>query len=137
MQRLEQVKKGKATQDGSPIVVKKAPTSPRGVLGEGALEGKIVPRKVSRTSNQRRETRHHGIADTATVRWEEDQTEAKVINVSECGLMIEAPIAPAIGDKIEITFEGCEPLRASVVWRKGYRLGLDFGEPLINLFAAC
>jgi hypothetical protein len=134
MQRLEQVKAGKATQDGSPIVVKKAPANARGVVGEGALEGKIVPRKVSRTSNQRRETRHHGIADTATVKWEQDQAEAKVINVSECGLLIEAPIAPGIGDKIEITFEGCDPLTAAVIWRKGYRVGLDFGEPLINLF---
>ena len=136
MQRLEQVKAGKATEDGSPIVVNKRPTSPRGVAGEAALEGKFVPRKVSRTSNQRRESRHHGIADTAMVKWEKDQAEAKVINVSECGLMIEAPIAPGIGDKIEITFEGCDPLTASIIWRKGYRLGLDFGEPLINLFPA-
>jgi hypothetical protein len=134
MQRLEQVKAGKATQDGSPIVVKRTPTSPRGVASEGALEGKIVPRKVSRTSNQRRETRHHGIADTATVKWRENQAEAKVVNASECGLMIEAPIAPGIGDKIEISFENCEPLMAAVIWRKGYRLGLDFGQPLINLF---
>ena len=134
MQRLEQVRVGKAVRDGSPIVVKKAPASPRGVASEGALEGKIVPRKVSRTSNQRRETRHHGIADTAMVQWQEKQVEAKVINVSECGLLIEAPFAPGIGDKIEISFDGCDPLTASVIWRKGYRVGLDFGEPLINLF---
>ena len=136
MRRLEQLKAGRTTQDSSPIVVRKAPMIPRGVAGEGALEGKIVPRSVSRTSNQRRETRHHGIADTAMVKWEADQVEAKVINISERGMMIEAPIAPGIGGKIEITFEACDPLVAVVIWRKGYRLGLDFGEPLINLFAA-
>lgn len=136
MQRLEQMKTGKVAEDGSPIVVRKAPTSPRGVSGEGALEGKFVPRKVSRTSNQRRETRHHGIADTAMVKWEEGEAEAKVVNVSECGLMVEAPIAPGIGDKIEITFEGCDPLEAAVIWRKGYRLGLDLGQPVIDLFPA-
>lgn len=135
MQRLEQIRSGKASAVDNPLVGKKAPTSPRGVNGEGALEGAIVPRKVSRTSNQRRETRHHGLAGPVTVKWEEGETEAQVVNVSEQGLMIEAPITSGIGDRIGICFDGCDPITASVVWRKGYRLGLDFGQPVIDLFA--
>jgi hypothetical protein len=134
MQRIEQIMTGKAVNSGNPIVPKKAPTSPRGLAGEGALEGKIVPRKVSRTSNQRREGRHHGIAAAATVQWEEGEAQAKVINLSEQGLMIEATIAPGIGDKVQVTFEGCDPIEASVIWRKDYRLGLDLGEAAIDLF---
>ena len=136
MQRFEQIRSGKASADDNPLVAKKSPHSPRGVIGEGALEGAIVPRKVSRSSNQRRETRHHEIGGTVVVKWDEGEAEAQVINVSEQGLMIEAPITPAIGARIVIYFDGCDPLTASVVWRKGYRLGLDFGQPVIDLFPA-
>jgi len=134
MQRLEQLKAGRVSPDENPVVVSKAPARPRGLAGEGALEGAIVPRKVSRSSNQRRESRHHGLAGNVQVIWVEGETEAQVVNVSECGLMIEAPITPGIGDVIEIAFDGCDPVSASVIWRKGYRLGLDFGQPVIDLF---
>jgi hypothetical protein len=134
MQRFEQLKAGKVVKEGSPVIVKKAPASPRRVVaGESSLEGKIVPRKVSRTSNHRRESRHHGIASTAIVKWDEGEAQAKVINVSEQGLLIEAPIAPGIGEKVEISFEGCDPIEASVIWRKDHRLGLDLGRPSIDL----
>ena len=133
MQRLEQIKSGQAAATESPLVVGKTPSSPRGLNGEGALEGTLVPRKVSRSSNQRRETRHHGLAGTVQLRWSELETDAHVINVSECGVMIEAPITPGIGETVEILFDGCDPLAGSVIWRRGYRVGLDFGQPVIDL----
>ena len=43
------------------------------------------------------------------------------------------PAHPGIGDPVEILFDGCDPLVGSVIWRRGYRLGLDFGQPVIDL----
>lgn len=136
MQRLEQIRSGRPVRSDNPLVAGKSPTSPRGLAGEAALEGTFVPRKVSRSINQRRENRHHGVAGIVMVSCEGGETEAQVINVSECGLLIDAPITPGIGDKIDVRFENCEPLQASVIWRKGYRVGLDFGRPMIDLFPA-
>ena len=133
MQRIEQIRSGKATATESPLVVGKSPTRPRGLASEGALEGTLVPRKVSRSSNQRRESRHHGLAGIVQVRCAEVETEAQIVNVSERGAMIEAPITPGIGETVEILFDGCDPLAGSVIWRRGYRVGLDFGQPVIDL----
>ena len=132
MQRLEKLKAGIATPGDEPVLATK---TPRAGSADRALAATLVPRKVSRTRNQRAEFRHFGLAGTAMVSWDQGETEfeVKVINISERGLMIEAEIDPPIGQTIEIAFEGFDPLCGSVVWRKGLRIGIDLGEGSIDL----
>jgi hypothetical protein len=131
MQRLEKLKAGIATPGDEPVLATKAPRAG----ADRALGATLVPRKVSRTKNQRSEFRHFGLAGTAMVSWDEGLTEfeVKVVNISERGLMIEAEIDPPIGQPIEIAFEGFDPLCGRVVWRKGPRIGIDLGEDSIDL----
>jgi len=131
MQRLEKLKAGIATPGDEPVLATKAPRAG----ADRVLGATLVPRKVSRTKNQRIEFRHFGLAGTALVSWEEGaaEVEVKVVNISERGLMIEAAIDPPIGELLQIVFDGFEPLYGNVVWRKDDRVGIDLGEASIDL----
>jgi hypothetical protein len=133
MQRIEQLERDIATGRRSPILVKKTPVGPRAKAGEAALQSGHVPRTVARTADHRTKFRHSNMAATALVFWKRGCAEAKLLNASEQGLMIEAAIAPAIGAIVEIHVEGCDPIQARVVWRKGSRLGLVLGGPANDL----
>jgi hypothetical protein len=100
---------------------------------ESSLASILIPRVERRTSNQRREDRFRGIVDRATMVFRRKKTLAKVINISESGLMVETAIEPRIGEKITIEFEGFEPLAGTVRWVREGRIGLDVGDGAISL----
>jgi hypothetical protein len=132
MRRAEQIKMGEAVPASCPVVMDKTPIA-RGALPEGTLAGLLVPRKTSRIGNQRRESRHYQLADHVQMSCEEGICQAKVVNMSERGMAIEAPLAVRIGEWVEIAFDDFEPIEGRVVWRKAGRMGLDFGGPAIEL----
>jgi len=100
---------------------------------EKGLASVLIPRTERRSTNQRREERYRGIVDRASLRFRGKTLLAKVVNISESGLMIETTIVPRIGEEVAVEFEGFEPLAGIVRWVRDGRIGLDLGEGAISL----
>lgn len=100
---------------------------------EKGLAGILIPRAERRSTNQRREERFRGIVDRASLKYRGKTLLAKVVNISESGLMLETMIVPRIGEELAVEFEGFEPLSGIVRWVRDGRLGLDLGEGAISL----
>ena len=100
---------------------------------ELSLASILIPRGERRTTNQRREDRYRGIVERATVTFRRKKILSKVVNVSGSGLMLEAPIAPRIGEKLRVEFDGFEPLWGQVCWVRDGRCGIDLGDGAIQL----
>jgi hypothetical protein len=132
LRRAESILAGNPVPISSPLVATKGPAI-RGMNPSGVLAGLLIPRKTSRSSNERREARHYQLTDFATIACEHGECDAKVINMSERGLALEAVIEVKIGDHVEVLFEGFEPIDGRVVWRRDSRMGIDLGEPKIDL----
>jgi hypothetical protein len=125
------IKKGEVVQPAiSPIVAKE---QCRRDKIEATLAKVLIPRVERRTTNQRREDRYRGIVDRATILFRRKRVLVKVVNMSESGMMIEAPIDARIGEQLKVEFEGFEPLSGVVCWARGGRLGLDLGDGAISL----
>lgn len=123
------LKNGEVAKAISPI----AKDSDRRRKVEKGLTGLLIPRAERRTSNQRREERYRGIVDRATLIFRGKTLLAKVVNISESGLMIETSIEPRIAEQIAIEFDGFEPLTGIVRWVRDGRIGIDLGEGAISL----
>lgn len=123
------VQSGDVAQAMSPIAKDKCRRSKI----ETSLANILIPRVERRATNQRREDRFRGIVDRATIVLRRKKTLAKVINISESGLMVESGIEPRIGEKLAIEFEGFEPLSGTVRWVREGRIGLDVGDGAIAL----
>jgi hypothetical protein len=95
---------------------------------EPSLAGFAIPRRETRTSNQRREDRHLGVVDRAELRFRSRKVEAAVLNVSRHGAMIEAEIEPRIGERMQISFQGCNRTECRVRWVRRNRIGLEFSK---------
>ncbi len=100
---------------------------------EKGLASVLIPRTERRATNQRREERYRGIVERAGLTFRGKTLLAKVVNISESGLMIETPIVPRIGEELAVEFEGFEPLTGIVRWVRDGRFGLDLGEGAISL----
>jgi hypothetical protein len=124
------VKKGEVAQAMSPIVAKE---QCRRDKIEATLAKVLIPRVERRTTNQRREDRYRGIVERATIVFRRKKVLVKVVNMSESGMMVEAPIEPRIGEQVRVEFEGFEPLTGTVCWARAGRLGLDLGDGAISL----
>jgi hypothetical protein len=102
--------------------------------GGPSLASLAIARTERRTQNQRRNDRYPHLVRKAVLRFRGRKSEAEVINVSAGGIMIESCLEAHIGEPITIMFEGFEPVRATVRWIKGGRIGLDVGEGGIELY---
>ena len=100
---------------------------------ETGLASVLIPRTERRSTNQRREERYRGIVDRASLKFRGKTLLAKVVNISESGLMIETTIVPRIGEDVAVEFEGFEPLTGIVRWVRDGRIGLDLGDGAISL----
>jgi hypothetical protein len=107
------------------LVVNRGGKANRGA-GEASLAGLAIPRTEARTCNQRREERHVRVCENAELKFRNRKRQAKVYNVSNNGAMIEADIAPRIGERLQISFEGCIRTDCTVRWVRGPRIGLEF-----------
>ena len=124
------VQNGEVAQIMSPISAKEKCRRDR---MEVSLAKILIPRVERRTTNQRREDRYRGIVERATLVFRRKKVLVKVVNVSQSGLMIEANIEPRIGERMQVEFEGFEPLQSSVRWVREGRIGLDVGDGAISL----
>ncbi len=115
--------RSKLAGDEQALVVRRGDKAPR---GEANLAGLAIARTEVRTSNQRREERQVMVSETASLRFRDADYEVRVTNVSNHGAMIEADIAPHIGERVQIAFEGCIGTDCTVRWVRSPRIGLEF-----------
>ncbi|MDP8994123.1 MAG: PilZ domain-containing protein [Pseudomonadota bacterium] len=106
-----------------------AKRAPREKKGAGAsLSGVAIPRSEARSWNQRREERHLNVAERAEVLFRRRKYEVAVVNVSKHGAMIECALEPRIGERMQISFEGCNRTECTVRWLRDTRIGLEFSQ---------
>jgi hypothetical protein len=105
----------------------------RRAKGDTSLAALVIAREERRSTNQRREDRHRGVVDRATLVFRRKKSLVPVINVSTSGVMIESAIVPRIGEALRLEFEGFDPIDGVVRWVKQGRIGIDVGEGAISL----
>lgn len=96
-------------------------------FGLGALVTRTAPRMV----DQRSEPRHEGLIERATLHFRGGEHCVRVVNLSTRGTMIEADIAPRLGESVVIRFDGYSPMHAFVRWIRDGRIGLNFGGEIV------
>jgi hypothetical protein len=99
---------------------------PTGEAAEGSLTRLAIPRSQRRTADQRAEERREDLREHAEIDFRGRRIQVRILNVSNHGTMIEAEIAPHIGERVRIGFEGCNPIDCDVRWVRGQRIGLEF-----------
>jgi hypothetical protein len=110
------------------LLAKRAPRAKAAAEDGPSLAALPIPRSEARTSNQRSEDRHLNLAERAEVRFRGRRYDVGVVNVSRHGAMIEAPIEPRIGEKMQIRFERLNRTDCTVRWVRGGRIGLEFAQ---------
>jgi len=109
-----------------PLLAARAPKRKPNQADEPSLAGFAIPRQEARSCNQRREDRHLNVVGNAELRFRSRKLEVAVVNVSRHGAMIEAAIEPRIGERMQISFEGCNRTDCCVRWVRKGRIGLEF-----------
>jgi hypothetical protein len=100
-------------------------------LGRKGLAGHLIPRTQPRISEQRSERRHGDVAARAVIFFRGQEHLVPVVNVSARGTMVEATIAPRIGEHVIVQLDGCTRVHAFVRWVRDGRIGLNFGHEII------
>ena len=90
-----------------------------------------IAREEARKTNQRREDRLVNVADRAEIVFRRKRYEVHVANVSAHGVMIESDIEPRIGERIHVSFEGCNRTQCTVRWLKDRHIGLEFAQETV------
>ena len=115
---------GKGLHSGDPIVRQK---KKRGAA-EDDLSTVAVPRTEKRTCNQRDDDRHRLDQESARARFEGEEHDVDVINLSGGGAMIRCDFAPRLWERVDLIFaEGAE-IECAVRWMRDDRVGLEFAH---------
>jgi hypothetical protein len=87
-----------------------------------------VPRSEARTHNQRDDDRHRLDNETATARFDGEDYDVDLVNLSGGGAMIRADFKPRLWERVDLKFaEGAE-IECAVRWLRGDRVGLEFAH---------
>jgi hypothetical protein len=87
-----------------------------------------VPREEARTHDHRDNDRHRLENETATARFDGQDHEVELINLSGGGAMIRADFTPRLWERVDLKFaEGAE-IECAVRWLRGDRVGLEFAH---------
>ena len=109
---------------GDPVVQQK---SKRGAT-EDDLSSVEVSRDEARSQNHRDDDRHRLDQETVTVRFDGEQHQADLINLSGGGAMIRADFTPRLWERVDLIFaEGAE-IECAVRWLRDDRVGLEFAH---------
>jgi hypothetical protein len=108
----------------SPIVQAKAP---RGVKAD-TLNSIPVVREESRRGNTRDEDRHRLTDERVQLSHNGDRHEARLINLSGGGAMIDAHFRPMLWDRIDLHLGENGTIECAVRWLKDDRIGLEFAH---------
>jgi hypothetical protein len=115
---------GQGVHKGDPVVHDKQ--------GRGAetddLSSVEVPRSESRSHNHRDDDRHRLDQESATARFDGEEHQIDLINLSGGGAMIRADFAPRLWERVDLIFgEGAE-IECAVRWLRDDRVGLEFAH---------
>ena len=115
---------GQGLHKGDPIVHDKQ--------GRGAETDKLlsveVPRSEPRSHNHRDDDRHRLDQECTTVRFDGEEHQVDLINLSGGGAMIRADFAPRLWERVDLIFgEGAE-IECAVRWLREDRVGLEFAH---------
>ena len=87
-----------------------------------------IPRGESRAHDHRDNDRHRLNEETATVRFDGEEHQVEVINLSGGGAMIRARFSPRLWERVDLIFaEGAE-IECAVRWLRDDRVGLEFAH---------
>jgi PilZ domain len=87
-----------------------------------------VPRSETRTGNHRDDDRHRLDQESATARFDGEEHQVDLINLSGGGAMIRADFAPRLWERVDLIFgEGAE-IECAVRWLRDDRVGLEFAH---------
>ena len=91
-----------------------------------SLDGGMIPRRATRSIDERGELRHAALSGTAVVEFRGRRHVVRLVNVSPSGAMIIFPYAPHIGESVRIQLLDRDPTAAQIIWAKDGRIGLSF-----------
>lgn len=109
----------------SPVAAKAAPKPKVASLGS-SLAGIPVKRTESRTTNQREGDRIPGVIAATTLTIRRSKIDARVVNLSSDGAMVEADVDAKIGERVTISLGDGTAGKCIVRWIKAGRIGLEF-----------
>jgi hypothetical protein len=95
-----------------------------------ALEGSMIPRSEKRRIDERQETRHPAVSNTAVLEFRGRKHVVQLINVSKSGAMVIFPHVPNIGERLPLQLIDRGFVWSQVRWVKDGRIGLSFDAPL-------
>ena len=102
--------------------------APRNKGAGDSLEAVEVPRSASRTANHRDNDRYRLPDEVVFARYGRKRHEARLINLSGGGAMIEAPFRPEIWDRVDLELGRGGAIECAVRWIRGERIGLEFAH---------
>lgn len=92
----------------------------------GSLASVPVKRTESRTTNQREGDRLPGVIATTTLTYGRHKHDARVVNLSSDGAMVELDLDVRIGDRVGISLGDGSDGKCIVRWIREGRIGLEF-----------
>src|SRR5512138_2834091 len=109
---------------GDPVVQQK---SNRGAV-EDDLSTVEVARGEERSQNHRDDDRHRLEQETITVRFQGEEYQADLINLSGGGAMIRADFSPRLWERVDLIFAESSEIECAVRWLRDDRVGLEFAH---------
>ena len=116
-------------KQSSPVARKSKPKREAG--GLGGLTKIAIRREEARVTNQRCEDRLRDRVEQSTIWFRRRKYEARVVNVSSRGAMIECDIEPHIGERVDMQFTEDNRTHCVVRWVREGRLGVEFADETI------
>lgn len=100
--------------------------------GRGSIEEDLtsveVPRSEHRTKNHREDDRHRLDQETALARFEGQEHEVDLINLSGGGAMIRCGFKPRLWERVDLILGEGGEIECAVRWIRGDRIGLEFAH---------
>ncbi len=115
---------GKGLSKGDPVQHGK---SARGAKDDD-LTSVEVPREESRTADHRDDDRHRLLTETAHARFDGEEHEVDLINLSGGGAMIRADFAPRLFERVDLILAESGEIECAVRWLRHDRIGLEFAH---------
>ncbi|MCA1652944.1 MAG: PilZ domain-containing protein [Sphingomicrobium sp.] len=97
---------------------------------EFGLSGGMIPRKVKRLFDERREPRLEPQQGTAVLGWRRREAHVALCNVSSFGAMIQFDEIPHIGERVTLQLIDHGAIAGQVRWVRDGHVGINFAAPL-------
>ena len=95
---------------------------------EEDLSSVEVPRSEPRSHDHRDDDRHRLDQETAQVRFDGEEHDVELINLSGGGAMIRADIRPKLWERVDLILGEGGEIECAVRWLRGDRVGLEFAH---------